>query len=252
MSSIVHAAREQLADLGEYVVMANISSGWFAVFENTLDVQAKRAQANGRAGPNLVIYRTRNEAVEARDHYVVPNAVFLSMVTDETVATAKISSSRRWNFTFKDNRLRVTHGNSVDITPYYRAPLLVEPVSPAPKSVPKPQARFQAREALEGLAREYRVAARSRSSALREGALEASLGVCEACGINFVLLLNGVGARALQVHHKKQLSKSEVEVVTSLEDLAVLCANCHCIVHANPKEPMRVEELKALWAKERQ
>src|SRR5215813_2382482 len=101
MPSLVHSIRERLTSLGEYIVLANISSGWFAVFESTLRTQVELARKNGRPGPNLIVYRTRNEASEARDHYVVPHSIFLSMVSDGTVAKAKIKSSRRWNFTLK-------------------------------------------------------------------------------------------------------------------------------------------------------
>lgn len=253
MSSIAHSVRDQLAALGEYVVLANIASGWFAVFESTFHAQSELAARHDRPGPNLVIYRTRDETSEPRDHYVVPYSLFRTMVTDETVATAKIKSSRRWNFTLKNDRLRVTHGsNFIDVTPYYRAPLAVEEVAlPAPTAKSDPVLRFQPKEALEGLAREYRSVSRSRSATLREAALRKSAGVCEACGVNFAALLGGLGTRALQVHHKNQLANSDTEVITSMADLAVLCANCHSLVHADAERPTPVEQLQAMWRKER-
>jgi hypothetical protein len=249
MPSLVHSVHDQLVSLGEYVVLANIASGWFAVFESTLLRQTELARKNGRAGPNLIIYRTRNEASEPRDHYVVPHAEFQAMVTDETVAAAKIKSSRRWNFTMKEDRLRVTHGAGyLDVAPYHGVPLLIEAAASVASTATAPVAlRFQLAAVLEGLAKEYRVVSRSRSAGLREAALRASGGVCEACGVNFGALLGGLGARALQVHHKNQLASANAEVVTSVRDLAVLCANCHSLVHANPDELMSVEHLQDLW-----
>lgn len=253
MPSLVHALREELAASGEYVVLANIASGWFAVFESTLEAQTAIAVRNGRVGPNLIIYRTRDQHAEQRDHYVVPHAVFDALVTDKNVAEAKVKSSRRWNLTLKQDRLRVTHGvGSVDVAPYYRAPLLLEgEIEVAPRATSRAQVTFQATEALEGLAREYRVVSRTRSAGLRESALNASGGVCEACGVDFSALLGGLGARALQVHHKNQLAQAEFEIVTRLEDLAVLCANCHSLVHAAAGVPMSVDELQALWRRSR-
>lgn len=247
MSSIVHAHRYQLKTLGEYVVLTNIEPGWFAVFENTLNIQIDKSTKNGRNGPNLIIYRTRNEGAEDRDHYVVPYSVFITMVTDNTVAVAKIKTSRRWNFTLKNDQLHVTHGSFINIGEYYRAKLITE--AHASNFTPNASTvhfQLQTMEAIEGLAKESVRATRSRNGQLREAAIRQSRGVCEACLRDFSVLLGGLGARALQVHHKNQLAQSDNEVITSLDDLAVLCANCHCIVHADRDQPMRVEHLKML------
>ncbi len=239
--------------MGEYVVLANIASGWFAIFESTLRNQTDIAVGKGRPGPNLIVYRTRDEASEPRDHFVVPYPILRTLVTDSTVAGAKVKSSRRWNLTLKDKRLRVTHGTgSIDVTPYYRAPLLLESgIEQAPAKIPVSRAEFQTTAALEGLAKEYRAVSRRRSATLREAALNASGGICEACGIDFSSLLGGMGARVLQVHHKNQLAHAEAPIVTKLEDVAVLCANCHSLVHAVLGPPMPVEGLRTLWRRGR-
>jgi len=245
--------RHDLAVLGEYVVLANTSSGWFAVFENTLQAQTAAAKKHGRVGPNLIVYRTRRQSVEPRDHYVVPFEIFTTLVTNETVATAKVSTSRRWNLTLRDDRLRVTHGaGAVDVSRFYRAPLLGESGEPQPSgSSPAPALELQSAEAMEGLAREYRVVTRSRSRTLREAALRSSAGICEACGVDYAALLDGLGSRVLQVHHKNQLAHSSTEVVTSLLDLAVVCANCHSLLHASRDRLLPIEEFRALWDRSR-
>lgn len=59
--------------------------------------------------------------------------------------------------------------------------------------------------------------------------------VCEACGFDFEATYNGIGKGFCEVHHKKPLSEVEREVETSLEDLAILCSNCHRMIHkTNP------------------
>jgi len=76
--------------------------------------------------------------------------------------------------------------------------------------------------ALEGLAKEVTILTRKRSGALRNAALAKANGICEACEMNFFELMNGAGARVLQVHHKMQLSLTSVPQKTELQDLAVL------------------------------
>lgn len=103
--------------------------------------------------------------------------------------------------------------------------------------------------ALEGIAREARVMRSSRNRSLRDEALRRAGGICAACGVDYSKLLGGRGKRILQVHHRKQLAASRVPRKTALSDLAVVCANCHAIIHANPKKAISVERLRQLWRK---
>ena len=98
--------------------------------------------------------------------------------------------------------------------------------------------------ALEGIRREVASYTPSRSRRLRNQAVALSRGVCEACGNDFLRVLSGLGIRALQVHHRKQLGASDHSTVTCLKDLSVLCANCHLLIHANPKHAMPVKTLR--------
>ncbi|MEL7981726.1 EVE domain-containing protein [Vreelandella titanicae] len=54
--------------------------------------------------------------------------------------------------------------------------------------------------------------------------------------------------RAYEVHHKNPLSAAAAPVRTTLQDLAVLCANCHRAVHANSHVTENYEELAKLYA----
>lgn len=53
---------------------------------------------------------------------------------------------------------------------------------------------------------------------------------CEVCHFNFGVVYGQRGAGYIEVHHKQPLHVSG-ETVTVLEDLALLCANCHRIIH---------------------
>lgn len=100
---------------------------------------------------------------------------------------------------------------------------------------------------LEGIASEIRVLKRSRSRKLRNLAIDRSGGVCEACGVDFSKLCDNLGLHALHVHHRLQLALGDVPRVTTEGDLAVVCANCHAMIHSNRSRAMPVEQLKAYW-----
>jgi 5-methylcytosine-specific restriction protein A len=100
-------------------------------------------------------------------------------------------------------------------------------------------------EALEGQLIERRIMTRGRNAPLRQKALAMSDGKCEACGTNFGMLLGGRGWRVLQVHHRNQLSDLSEPTITKTEDLAVVCANCHLLIHADRAAPLPLEALRA-------
>lgn len=65
-ASVVSDLKIQLEERGEYVVMANISSGWFAINPRTWRIRSEQATRDGRDGPNLIVYRTTSGDI-ARD-----------------------------------------------------------------------------------------------------------------------------------------------------------------------------------------
>lgn len=85
------------------------------------------------------------------------------------------------------------------------------------------------------LASHYR---RERSNSLRESKLaevRALHGtcICALCGVEETSRYpSSFGQRIFEVHHLSPLSAASTPVRTTLDDLAVLCANCHRAVHA--------------------
>jgi 5-methylcytosine-specific restriction protein A len=67
---------------------------------------------------------------------------------------------------------------------------------------------------------------------------------CEACGFDFALVYGNRGDGFAECHHKVPLSESGT-VKTRLTDLAILCANCHRMIHVR-KPMLSVEELRGL------
>jgi len=54
---------------------------------------------------------------------------------------------------------------------------------------------------------------------------------CEVCKFDFVETYGEYGEDFCEVHHLKQLSKADGVVKTTLQDLAIVCSNCHRIIH---------------------
>jgi len=249
MPSLAAELKTQLEEMGDYVVLANLESGWFAINPNTWEKRLVRSKALGRNGPNLVVYRTKTG--EERDHHAIPHQVIAPMLVPESLKLQK-NGTYRWNLTLANDQLHVSHRKGYEpVEKYLAGRLLVESQLPEPEQeITSGNINIRTRSyegVVEGIARESIVLSRTRSATLRREALRLSRGVCEGCGVDFSLVLNGRGLRALQVHHKKQLALRETPEATSLTDLAVVCANCHAIIHTDPKEAMPVEMLAEAW-----
>ena len=71
---------------------------------------------------------------------------------------------------------------------------------------------------------------------------------CEICGFDFNKVYGDFGNGFIEVHHIKPISTMQEGEKTKVEDLAMLCSNCHSIVHR--KQPwLSMSELKAILRK---
>ena len=93
-------------------------------------------------------------------------------------------------------------------------------------------------EAEEGriLTRVHRV--RERDTRLVKQAKKAALSkhgrlICEACGFDFERKYGTTGKEMIEVHHTKPLHTMAPGEKTRVQDLALLCANCHRVVHSS-------------------
>ncbi len=66
---------------------------------------------------------------------------------------------------------------------------------------------------------------------------------CEACGLDFVKVYGDLGADFCEVHHRLPVSALDGPVCPCLEDLAILCSNCHRMIHRT-KPLMTVEDFR--------
>lgn len=249
MPSLVSRVKEKLEELGECVILANLETGWFAINPNTWGKRVERCERLGRTGPNLIVYRTRSG--EERDHHAIPYGVIAPMLSTDSLKQQK-NGTYRWNLTLTNDRLHVSHRKGYEPVGKFLASRLATEANDrdGASNIASELVNLRTRSfegIVEGIAREAIVLSRTRSGALRREALKLSSGICEGCGVNFSMLLNGRGLRALQVHHKKQLALRETPEATELTDLAVVCANCHAIIHTDPKAAIPVEELRSEW-----
>jgi hypothetical protein len=71
---------------------------------------------------------------------------------------------------------------------------------------------------------------------------------CEVCGFSFSRAYGSAASDYCEVHHLLPLSDVEDSTQTRIGDLAILCANCHRVVHLhNP--PYTLTEVRSMLAK---
>jgi predicted HNH restriction endonuclease len=67
--------------------------------------------------------------------------------------------------------------------------------------------------------------------------------ICEVCGFNFAAVYGERGNGFIEAHHLVPISRGER--VNTIHDIALVCSNCHSMIHrTNP--PISVDELKEL------
>ena len=67
---------------------------------------------------------------------------------------------------------------------------------------------------------------------------------CEVCGFNFEKSYGSIGYEFIIAHHNEPVSKRKRPSLTTLNEISLLCANCHAMVHtSNP--PLLPHKLKS-------
>jgi len=68
---------------------------------------------------------------------------------------------------------------------------------------------------------------------------------CEVCTFSFIEKYGELGERFIEAHHKKPVASLKPGQRTKVEDIALVCANCHRMLHSGDKT-LSVAELKKL------
>jgi HNH endonuclease len=92
---------------------------------------------------------------------------------------------------------------------------------------------------------------RERSPVLRRLKIQQALAVhgrlgCEACGFDFAERYGALGEGFIECHHKTPLATGD-ERETTVDDLALVCSNCHRMLHRS-REALNVDELRSRLA----
>lgn len=90
--------------------------------------------------------------------------------------------------------------------------------------------------------RNKRAVLRKKQAAMRSGSL-----ACEACGFDFEVKYGALGKGFAECHHLAPMAELKAESKIKLSDLAIVCANCHRMLHR--KRDMTVEGLRSLTLK---
>lgn len=72
--------------------------------------------------------------------------------------------------------------------------------------------------------------------------------LCEACGLNPVERYGSSGERAIEAHHKIPIEELQPDSITRADDMAMVCASCHRIIHSD-KPCLTIAQVQALLSK---
>ena len=91
---------------------------------------------------------------------------------------------------------------------------------------------------------------RERSPRLRAAALRIHGYACQVCGFRFDEVYGKWGCDFGEVHHMQELSTAPAEglEVDPVRDMAVVCSNCHRMIHRKAKRALTLDELRYIMS----
>ena len=102
---------------------------------------------------------------------------------------------------------------------------------------------YEKAEAIEGEAYKREVLFRARNRALIQAKKQDSDYRCEKCGLSFYEIYGDIGKNFIIAHHLEPISFRREPSKTTLDDIVLLCANCHAMVHRK-QPPLSVNDLE--------
>jgi 5-methylcytosine-specific restriction enzyme A len=91
-----------------------------------------------------------------------------------------------------------------------------------------------------------------RNPNLRAASIQVHGTRCQVCGFSFSEVYGSLGDGFIEVHHLYPVSRYTGEVnVSPSTDMAVVCANCHRMIHRNPEKPLILEDLRQIVEKQK-
>ncbi len=74
---------------------------------------------------------------------------------------------------------------------------------------------------------------------------------CQICEFNFEKNYGALGKGYIEMHHLVPLGTTKKERISTVDNVAVVCSNCHRVLHRNGKEPISIEQLKVAIKKQK-
>jgi len=240
--SIVEQQRKTLEEKGEYVIRANLATGWFAVFPKKLESCRSVAKANGRDEFNFVVYRTKTK--DDRDHHIIPFKQVAELFVEASLTHSEANGSVRWNCTLKEGMLHVSHtGKYVDVSGFHQRPLILETVL---QDAVLAEEVLQDDQFTEGSVVRIAVNRYERDAGARTRCVKLFGPVCSVCGFNFGAVYGSSMDGFIHVHHLTPLHQVGKDyVVNPQTDLVPVCPNCHAVIHSK-RPPLAIDEVRRL------
>jgi hypothetical protein len=221
-----------------YILLGN--SKWVAFQKHIID--KLRTEYNDSF--NLVIYWYANDA--SRIEYVcIPYKAVSHLMTDNHLSNKK-DGSLCWTFIIKDNQLMV-HANSNyshDISRYFNVGLIGD------NQIGEYDVNYTAEEGRIKYFEHKRIERDSKIANLVKAVRfkkDPKLH-CDVCGFSFIDKYGDIGKFYIEAHHIIPLSELPSVTTTSVSDFALVCANCHRMLHSRVPA-LTINELKTILNK---
>jgi len=92
----------------------------------------------------------------------------------------------------------------------------------------------------------------ARDRRLKQEAVRSRGDTCEVCGFDFADVYGEMGKGYIEIHHLRPLSQVKGRRVSvSVEGVALVCPDCHRMLHRKGVQPLPLEELRKVVANQR-
>ena len=202
-----------------YILKGNAQ--WVAFQKNIVDKLIAEFQYNF----NIVIYWYSTASTNEIDYICVPYSVVLPLMSEEHLSHKK-DGTICWNFIIKGNLLMV-HANSnfsINIEDYLNINIGNRAEHPSEYSANEGKEKYRIHKQIE---RNSTIVKQVKN---RKYLTDPWLH-CEICGFSFRKAYGDLGKEYIEAHHKIPLSELSEETETKESDFALVCSNCHRMLH---------------------
>jgi predicted HNH restriction endonuclease len=222
-----------------YVLNATSPNKWTGFQESVIETLKKKFGDDFY----IVIWSDREKEY---DFYNIPFSKLKHLFTDEHKTTGNFKN--RWTAVIDDGNF-LMHANSrlaVSIKSDYGNLYLVN--EKLKEIIGSDLETFEIEnEYFEGEKKQRLTNYYERNPRLRMAAIKAHGLACIACGFNFKKTYGDQGDGFIEVHHLKPVSSlAESTAVCPINDMTVVCSNCHRMLHRDKDKILSIEELREL------